>query len=50
MQLLKQITEKDSVSKQIRMDAMGYKGHLDCIEMLKAKAAIVSDRSCMDKA
>lgn len=32
------------------MKAVGYKGHLGCIEILKAKAAIMFDRFCMDKA
>lgn len=32
------------------MKAVGYKGHLGCIEILKAKAAIMSDRFCMNKA
>lgn len=32
------------------MKAVGNKGHLGCIEILKAKAAIMSDRFCMNKA
>lgn len=32
------------------MKAVGYKGHLGCIEILKAKAAIMFDRFCMNKA
>lgn len=28
----------------------GIKGHLGCIEILKAKAAIMSDRLCVTKA
>lgn len=30
--------------------AVGYKGHLVCIEILKAKAAIMFDRFCRNKA
>lgn len=29
---------------------MSHKGHLGCIEILKAKAAIMFDRFCMNKA
>lgn len=32
------------------MKAVGYKGRLGCIEILKAKAAIMFDRFCMNKA
>lgn len=32
------------------MKAVGYKGHLGCIEILKAKAAIMFNRFCMNKA
>lgn len=32
------------------MKAVGNKGHLGCIEILKAEAAIMSDRFCMNKA
>lgn len=32
------------------MKAVGYKGHIGCIEILKAKAAIMFDRFCMNKA
>lgn len=32
------------------MKAVGYKGHLGCIEILKAKAAIMFDRFCVNKA
>lgn len=32
------------------MKAVSHKGHLGCIEILKAKAAIMFDRFCMDKA
>ena len=33
-----------------RMKAVSQKGHLGCIEILKAKAAITLDRFCMNKA
>lgn len=32
------------------MKAVSSKGHLGCIEILKAKAAIMCDRVCMKKA
>lgn len=50
MQLLQQIYENNSVSKLLHMKAVGYKGHLGCIEILKAKAAIMFDRFYMNKA
>lgn len=37
-------------SRPLYMKAVGYKGHLGCIEILKAKAAIMFDRVCMNKA
>lgn len=32
------------------MKAVSYKGHLGCIEILKAKAAIMFNKVCMNKA
>lgn len=34
----------------MNMKAGRYKGHLGCIELLKAKASIVFDGFCMNKA
>lgn len=39
-----------SVSRPLHMKAVDHKGHLGCIEILKAKAAIMFDRFCMNKA
>lgn len=47
MQLLQQMYEND---KLLHMKAVDYKGLLGCIEILKAKAAIMFDRFYMNKA
>lgn len=38
------------MSGPLTVRAVGYKGQLGCIEILKAKAAIMSDKVCMNKA
>lgn len=38
------------MSGPLKVRAVGHKGHVGCIEILKAKAAIMSDRVCKNKA